>query len=177
MLRSFQQSKRRAKRTRGGKWWGTTYVAEPEGEQEEDSEDEHEDEEGDGEGNGEESIKQDEAGKRRWLFYNVDDDEMEMANQASVEVRLERYPSLDYTARYCAAHARELKEKPTVKELMMSFAGQDGKISSVSQVVFVQNGSVALIQDINEKRSRSPFLAAHVLAYHGCDDLMSELLD
>lgn len=101
---------------------------------------------------------------------------MDIPTQASVQVRVERYPFLEYAARYWAAHARDSKE-PTVRELMMSFVKNDRKVSSASQVVFVLDESVALIEAINETRSRSPFSAIHALAYLGYDELISELLD
>ena len=152
-------------------------IAEPEREQKKNNEDEHERERD----RGNEGERKDQDKATRYLYRELfeeesEDDERKIPTQASVQARVERYPFLEYAARYWAAHVTG-SEDPIVRELMMDFVKDDRKVSSASQVVLVLDKSVFLIYAINETKSRGPFSAIHALAYLGYDDLMSELLD
>lgn len=98
----------------------------------------------------------------------------------SVEARERRYPFLAYAAHYWAAHAR-LCGQQDVKEIMMSFAKDDRRVSSASQVVLERNKELwtwrQILGNPALNMSNSPLSAMHLLAYLGCEELISELLN
>ncbi|KAF6219464.1 hypothetical protein HO133_003931 [Letharia lupina] len=94
----------------------------------------------------------------------------------SVKARLQKYPFLEYAARYWATHARLCKQQ-NVKILMMSFAKDDHRVSSASQVLLVLDGRYSIFLDMNGTMSRSPLSAMHIIAYFGYAEMISQLLN
>lgn len=101
--------------------------------------------------------------------------------ESSLEKRARRYPFLEYAARHWATHAIVCGQM-IVKELTLSFAKDDRKVSSASQVILAPDGKYAFDEDklynyIDQTISRSPLSAMHVISYLGCEALISELLN
>lgn len=98
--------------------------------------------------------------------------------------RLQKYPFLDYAARYSAIHTSRCGQR-TVKELMIHFAKDDRKVASASQVMLVvdavRDDFYELINMVRNSiqitKSPCPLSALHFLAYQGYEDLIAELLD
>ena len=98
--------------------------------------------------------------------------------------RLQKYPFLNYAARYSAIHTNRCGQR-TVKELMIHFAKDDRKVASASQVMLVLDaegdGTYELIDmvcsSIRITKSPCPLSALHFLAYQGVEDLIAELLN
>lgn len=111
---------------------------------------------------------------------NKDEDEgeedWEFDCEKSVKARLQKYPFLEYAARYWAIHARLCKEQ-NVKILMMSFAKDDCRVSSAGQVLLVLDERYSIVLDMNGTMSRSPLSAMHIIAYFGYEEMISELLN
>lgn len=98
--------------------------------------------------------------------------------------RLQKYPFLDYAARYSAIHTSRCGQR-TVKELMIHFAKDDRKVASASQVMLVvdavRDDFFELINMVRNSiqitKSPCPLSALHFLAYQGYEDLIAELLN
>ena len=90
--------------------------------------------------------------------------------------RLEKYPFLDYAARYWSTHAGVCGQQ-NVKELMMRFVKDDCRVSAASQVMLVLDECYGLLQDFEDTMTRSPVSAMHLIAYLGDAHTMSELLN
>ena len=93
----------------------------------------------------------------------------------SVKARIQRYPFLEYAAMYWAYHTGRCEQR-NVKELFMSFAKDDRKVSSASQVVLALNENRFFLRDVDETKSRNPLSAMHIIAYFGYEEMISELL-
>ncbi len=93
----------------------------------------------------------------------------------SVRARIQKYPFLEYTAMYWAYHTRGC-EQLNVKELFMSFAKDDRKVSSASQVVLALNERRFFLRIIDNFKSCNPLSAMHIIAYFGYEEMISELL-
>ena len=124
-----------------------------------------------------------EVGQKEFAEGNRDEDTLrnreEKANEEcrkSVAARLQKYPFLEYAARYWATHARLCKQQ-NVKILMMSFAKDDHRVSSASQVLLVLDGRYSIFLDMNGTMSRSRLSAMHIIAYFGYEEMISELLN
>ena len=138
-----------------------------------------------GESGGEESDSESEDGVKVEDEVEVEDEDSWIFEESTdwswllpkpLKARLQKYPFLRYAARYWATHAR-VCEQQAVKELLMSFAKSDRRVSSASQLMFHSDHDYDTYQDLHKIRSRSPLTAMHVLAYLGYEDLISELLN
>ena len=89
--------------------------------------------------------------------------------------RVQEYPFLAYAARHWADHVK-LCDQQNVEELMVSFTKDDRKISSASQVVFAQDRELLYWRDIERIIVQNPLTVMHILAYLGCQELVSKLL-
>ena len=94
----------------------------------------------------------------------------------SVESRIQKYPFLDYAARYWADHAVACGQRE-IMELMIGFAKADRKVSSARQVILVLDKKHKLLGDIDGTMTRSPLTAMHLIAYLGDEQAMLELLN
>ena len=93
----------------------------------------------------------------------------------AVEARVQKHPFLEYATKYWATHA-SLCWQRNVKELTMSFARDDRRVSSASQVILVSDNQYNLLNSIDGTKSRSPVSATHLIAYLGYEEMISELL-
>ena len=111
-----------------------------------------------------------------WV-YKVEEQVDRFSRQPEIvaEARLQKHPFLGYAARYWANHASVCDQK-VIKELTMSFARHDHKVSSAGQAMLLVDGKTYLIGFIHETESSNPLSAMHVLAYIGYKEIVSELL-
>ena len=96
--------------------------------------------------------------------------------EGAVKARLQKYPFLGYAARHWASHA-SMCEQQVVKELIISFAKQDRKVSSAGQAMLMVDDKRYFIGTFHYTGSSSPLSAMHVLAYIGNKAMFSELLN
>ena len=94
----------------------------------------------------------------------------------SMGQRLEKYPFLDYAARYWSTHAGVCGQQ-NLKELMMRFVKDDCRVSAASQVMLVLDERYGLLHDFEDTMTRSPVSAMHLIAYLSDAHTMSELLN
>lgn len=94
----------------------------------------------------------------------------------NVEVRMQRHPFLIYAARHWASHA-SVCDQHVVKDLTMSFARHDHKVSSAAQVLLGMDHKRLLWQYFESTKSHSPLTVMHLLAYIGNKAIFSELLN
>ena len=87
-----------------------------------------------------------------------------------------QYPFLSYASKYWATHARVCRRQE-VKDLEMSFAKDDRRVSNAMQVVLVLDRKTAPLKDIRKTRTRSPLSAMHFVAYLGYQEMILLLLD
>ena len=102
------------------------------------------------------------------------------------EARLDKYPFLRYAARHWASHA-SVCEQQAIKNLTMTFARHDHKVSSAGQAMLmvdrnipftsVRASSSSPLSVMHETGSSSPLSVMHVLAYIGNKAIFSELLN
>ena len=101
----------------------------------------------------------------------------------SVKPRLQKYPFLNYAARYWANHARVVGQQ-NVKELMVTFAKEGHRVSNAAQVLLISNSrdefsrsTLTVLDSLQTTRSHNPLSAIHLLAYLGYENLILELLN
>lgn len=95
----------------------------------------------------------------------------------SVKDRLQKYPFLGYAATYCANHSG-VGGQQKVKNLMISFAKDDRRVSSASQVIFsLDLDRSGFLTYVDTTRTRNPLSALHFFAYLGQEEWILELLD
>ena len=97
-------------------------------------------------------------------------------SEGIAKVRLQKNPFLGYAARHWASHA-SVCEQQAIKNLIMTFARHDKKVSSAGQAMLRVDNRVFLIKTIHETGSSSPLSVMHVLAYIGNKAIFSELLN
>ena len=108
-------------------------------------------------------------GRVRWLNWEL------KTRRRVLSARVQEHPFLEYAAKYWATHARLCWHR-NVKELTMSFAKDDRRVSSASQVMLLSDKQYAFFRDMDRTKSRSPLCAMHLIAYLGYEEMMSELL-
>ena len=108
--------------------------------------------------------------------YLYDFDESEEFNKKFLNERVRKYPFLAYASRHWADHVK-LCERQNVEELFVNFTKDDRKISSASQVVFAEDGEkLSYWRELQRTNTQNPLTAMHILAYLGCQELVSKLL-
>ena len=86
-----------------------------------------------------------------------------------------QYPFLSYASRYWATHAR-VCSRQEAKDLEMSFAKYDRRVSNAMQMVLVLDRKHAQLRDIQKTRTESPLSAIHFVAYLGYQEMILRLL-
>ena len=108
--------------------------------------------------------------------YFDDFDGSKKINNKFLNERGRKYPFLAYASRHWADHVK-LCDQQNVEELFVSFTKDDRKISNASQIVFTKDGEkLSCWRELQRTNSQNPLTAMHMLAYLGCQELISKLL-